>query len=154
MVMKKQLKGFSEQEVFELYKYLCVYENKINILRCSTKIYNQYPQLKEIEDIMNMFTMYYSNDEAMQVLGIFVPKGFVYCTNTKSSKVYNLLYHLRNSIAHGQIEKDNNQVLLIDYKFAIDKSCKKFKKIFSGRGSLDSSIIFKIIEIINNTIEL
>ena len=153
MLMKK-LKGFCEQEVFDLYKYLCVYENKINILKSSTEIYNQYPQLKELEDIMNLFKMNYSNDEAMQVLGIIVPKGFVYCTNTKSSKVYNFLYHLRNSIAHGQIEKDNDQVLLIDYKFAKDRNSKKLKKIFSGRGNLDNSIVFKIIEIINNTIKL
>lgn len=154
MLMKIQLKGFSEQEVFDLYKYLCVYENKINILKNSTEIYNQYPQLKKIEEIMNQFTMNYSNDEAMQVFGSFVPKGFVYCTNTKSSKVYNFLYHLRNSIAHGQIEKDIDNVLLIDYKFAKDRGSKKSKKIFSGRGNLDSSIVFKIIGIINNTIEL
>lgn len=154
MVMKKQLKGFSEQEVYDLYKYLCIYENKIKILKTSTEIYKQYPQLNIIEETLNLFTINYSNDEAMQVLGIFVPKGFVYCTNTKSSKVYNLLYHLRNSIAHGQIEKDNNQVLLIDYKFAKDRSSKRLRKVFSGRGNLDSSIVFKIIEIINNTIEL
>ena len=154
MLMKKQLKGFCEQEVFDLYKYLCVYENKINNLKSSTEIYNQYPQLKGLEDIMNLFTINYANDEAMQVLGIFIPQGFVYCTNTKSSKVYNLLYHLRNSIAHGQIEKENEQVLLIDYKFAKDRSSKRLRKVFSGRGNLDSSIVFKIIEIINNTIEL
>ena len=154
MVMKKQLKGFSEQEVFDLYKYLCIYENKIKILKTSTEIYKQYPQLNIIEETLNLFTINYSNDEAMQILGIFVPKGFVYCTNTKSSKVYNLLYHLRNSIAHGQIEKENEQVLLIDYKFAKDRSSKRLRKVFSGRGNLDSSIVFKIIEIINNTIEL
>ena len=154
MVMKKQLKGFSEQEVYNLYKYLCIYENKIKILKTSTEIYKQYPQLNIIEETLNLFTINYSNDEAMQILGIFVPKGFVYCTNTKSSKVYNLLYHLRNSIAHGQIEKENEQVLLIDYKFAKDRSSKRLRKVFSGRGNLDSSIVFKIIEIINNTIEL
>lgn len=154
MVMKKQLKGFSEQEVYDLYKYLCIYENKIKILKTSTEIYKQYPQLNIIEETLNLFTINYSNDEAMQILGIFVPKGFVYCTNTKSSKVYNLLYHLRNSIAHGQIEKENEQVLLIDYKFAKDRSSKRLRKVFSGRGNLDSSIVFKIIEIINNTIEL
>jgi len=152
--MKKQLKGFSEQEVYDLYKYLCIYENKIKILKTSTEIYKQYPQLNIIEETLNLFTINYSNDEAMQILGIFVPKGFVYCTNTKSSKVYNLLYHLRNSIAHGQIEKENEQVLLIDYKFAKDRSSKRLRKVFSGRGNLDSSIVFKIIEIINNTIEL
>ena len=154
MVMKKQLKGFSEQEVYDLYKYLCIYENKIKILKTSTEIYKQYPQLNIIEETLNLFTINYSNDEAMQILGIFVPKGFVYCTNTKSSKLYNLLYHLRNSIAHGQIEKENEQVLLIDYKFAKDRSSKRLRKVFSGRGNLDSSIVFKIIEIINNTIEL
>lgn len=154
MVMKKQLKGFSEQEVYDLYKYLCIYENKIKILKTSTEIYKQYPQLNIIEKTLNLFTINYSNDEAMQILGIFVPKGFVYCTNTKSSKLYNLLYHLRNSIAHGQIEKENEQVLLIDYKFAKDRSSKRLRKVFSGRGNLDSSIVFKIIEIINNTIEL
>ena len=152
--MKKQLKGFSEQEVYDLYKYLCIYENKIKILKTSTEIYKQYPQLNIIEETLNLFTINYSNDEAMQILGIFVPKGFVYCTNTKSSKVYNLLYHLRNSIAHGQIEKENEQVLLIDYKFAKDRSSKRLRKVFSGRGNLDSSIVFKMIEIINNTIEL
>lgn len=152
--MKKQLKGFCEQEVFDLYKYLCVYENRISKLKSSKEIYNQYPQLKGLEDIINLFTINYANDEAMQFLGIFVPKGFVYCTNTKSSKIYNFLYHLRNSIAHGQIEKDNEQIFLIDYKFAKDKRSKKPKKIFSGRGNLDSSIVFKIIEKINNTIEL
>ncbi|MBQ6423561.1 MAG: hypothetical protein IJJ90_08485 [Prevotella sp.] len=148
------LKGFNEQEVFKLYKYLCIYENKIKTFRNSTEVYNNYPKLKNLDDIMSLFTVNYANNGAMQVFGVFVPKGFVYCTNTKSSKMYNVLYHLRNSIAHGQIEKDNDQIYLIDYKYVKDRRHNNLMKIFSGRGNLEASIIFQIIELIISTIEL
>ncbi len=103
---------------------------------------------------MNLFTMNYANDKAMQDLGVFIPKGHVYCTNTKTSKMYNFLYHLRNSIAHGQIEKEGEQVFLIDYKLMYDKKNKIIKKVFSGKGNLESSTFFKVVELVNNTIEL
>ena len=153
-MLMNRLKGFNEQEVFNLYKYLCIYENKIKILKNSTELYCHYPQLNNLGDVINLFRVYYANDEAMHGLGAFVPKGYVYCTNTKTSKTYNFLYHLRNSIAHGQIEKDNEQVFLIDYKLIYDKSNKNVKKVFSGRGNLESSMFFRIIEIINTAIEL
>ena len=147
--MEGLLRGFNQQEVFDMYKYLCIYENKISILKNLAEVYHQYPQLKDLEVIMTKFTINYANDETMQALGVFIPHGFVYCTNTRSSKVYNFLYHLRNSIAHGQIQKDNGQVSLIDYKLI-----NKKKKIFSGRGNLESSIIFNIIKLINNVVGL
>lgn len=153
MLMNK-LQGFNEQEVFNLYKYLCVYENRIKILKNSTEIYSHYPQLRRLDSIMNLFTMNYANDKAMQDLGVFIPKGHVYCTNTKTSKMYNFLYHLRNSIAHGQIEKEGEQVFLIDYKLMYDKKNKIIKKVFSGKGNLESSTFFKVVELVNNTIEL
>ena len=154
MRMKELLNGFSQQEVFDIYKFLYIYENKIKSLKNEADIYNHYPQLKGIEDYLDKFKIHYANDEAMQVLGIHIPKGFVYCTRTKSSKMYNLLYHLRNSIAHGQIEKENDCVNLIDYYFVKTKKNRKPEKRFSGRGKLDSSIIFDIIKLINNNIIL
>ena len=154
MMLMNNLKGFNEQEIVNLYKYLCIYENKIKILQNSTDIYSTYPQLKSLDGILKLFTMNYANDKAMQVLGVIVPKGVLYCTNTKNSKIYNFLYHLRNSIAHGQIEKNNEYVFLMDYKYKYDKSNKNVKKIFSGRGTLESSKVFKMVELINNAVEL
>ena len=152
--MNEKLKGFDEREVFKLYNFLCVYENKISILKNTTVLYNQYPQLKSLETYVSQFTMNYANDEAMQALGVYVPKGFLYCTNTKPSKLYNFLYHLRNSIAHGQIEKDYDQVFLIDYKFVKDKNSGDIMKIFSGRGNLEGTVVFDIIEKINKIVTL
>lgn len=152
--MNEKLKGFDEQEVFKLYNFLCVYENKISILKNTTEIYNRYPQLKSLDTYVNQFTINYAKDEAMQILGVYVPKGFLYCTNARSSKLYNFLYHLRNSIAHGQIEKDNSQVFLIDYKFVKNKTDAGRRKIFSGRGNLEDTIVFDIIEQINNVVTL
>lgn len=152
--MNKKLKGFDEQEVFKLYNFLCVFESKISILKNTTELYKHYPQLKCLGEYVKQFKINYANDEAMQVLGVFVPKGFLYCTNTKSSKTYNFLYHLRNSIAHAQIEKDKGQVHLIDYKLVKDNNSGVITKKFSGKGNLDSAVIFEIIEIINKEVEL
>lgn len=154
MEEERRLKGFSKQEIFDLYKYLCIYENKIKILKNSAEIYTRYPQLKELENLLKLFTINYANNEGMQFLGEFVPKDSVYCTNAKSSKTYNFLYHLRNSIAHGQIEKDNNYIFLIDYNLTKEKNSYEIKKRFSGRGNIESSVAFNIIELINNTIVL
>ena len=150
----EKLKGFEKLEVFKLYNFLCIYETKISILKNSTEIYNHYPQLKCLEKYVNQFNINYANNEAMQVLGVFVPKGFLYCTNTKYSKIYNFLYHLRNSIAHAQIEKEKGQVYLIDYTLTKDSESGLKTKKFSGRGNLDCTEVFEIIEIINNVVKL
>lgn len=152
-IMSKSLKGFTEAEVFDLYKYLCIYENKIRILKNLTEVYRKYPKLKDLECIMNQFVLNYATDDMMHAVGLFVPKGVVYCTNTKSSKAFNFLYHLRNSIAHGQIEKDNQYVLLIDYKLEKSKGGKR-EKVYSGRGNLNSSVVFQIVKIINEEVGL
>ena len=69
-------------------------------------------------------------------------------TKCRSSKVLSLLHHLRNSIAHGQIEQDGGYVHLID------QGKENNVKVFSARGKIKASTMFEMINIVNENVKL
>lgn len=85
----------------------------------------------------------------MKVIGLVPMDNLISMTKSRSSKSLSFLNHFRNSIAHGQIEKDGNFIHLLDYGYDKNK-----KKIFSARGKIKSSLLFKIVKLINKNIDL
>jgi len=141
------LNGFSSSEVFRLYKFLCIYESKLMRIKRSKRLYKTYPGIRPLETFIDRFKYYYATKEGMQAIGLFVPVGLFYCIR-RNSKPTDLLYHIRNSIAHGQIKKEEDTIFLIDYDI------QKNEKVFSGRGTFDGGLFFDIIDCVNSNITL
>ena len=151
--MEDKIRGFSPDEVVELYHYLCVYESELKRVENLEIFKTKYPRLNTpLETLMGTLICNECNIETLSYVGIVPMDNLVSMTYTKGSKLLSLLYHLRNSIAHGQIEQDSDYVFIIDYK--IDYKSGKSVKRFSARGKVKSSTLFKIIDIINKDINL
>ena len=150
--MESLIHGFSPKEVVDLYRYLCIYESELGKVAKLEVFKQQYPKLKRLDNLMSSFVCNECNIEALSNIGIVPMDNLLSMTYSKSSKLLSLLYHLRNSIAHGQIEQENGFVFIIDYK----KDYKKGNGIkrFSARGKINSTTLFEIIGIINENINL
>lgn len=147
--MKNSIHGFSSDEVMDLYHYLCIYEKELAKIESQVNLINKYPKLKDIEQLMAGIVCNFCTKESLKVIGLVPMDNLISMTKSRSSKSLSFLNHLRNSIAHGQIEKDGNFIYLLDYGYDKDNS-----KVFSARGMIKSSSLFKIVKLINNNINL
>ena len=144
------LNGFSSSDVFRLYKFLCIYESKLVKLKKSESLFAAFPQLEDaMKGFIKRFTYNQVQKDDMQAEELEIPVGVFYCTKSKSQPV-GLLYHIRNSIAHGQIERNEQIINLVDYDF--DENTKS--RFFSGRGVFDSGLFFEIIDFVNANIAM
>ena len=148
MTMEKTIHGFKPKEVMELYHYLCIYECVFARMNKQSELEQKYPQMTEAKSKLEAFTCNECNRESLQVVGLAPMDNLVSMTNTKGAKFFSFLYHLRNSIAHGQIEKEGDFVYLTDFTFT------NGVKVFSARGKIEFSILFKIISFINQNVQL
>lgn len=146
--MEKNIRGFNPSEVVELYHYLCIYGSELEHIGSQEKLIMKYPKLEDLEKKIKGFVSNYCTRESLKIIAITPMENLVSMTKCRSSKVLSLLHHLRNSIAHGQIEQEGGYVHLIDY----GKENKA--KVFSARGKILSSTLFEIINIINKNIKL
>lgn len=150
--MESKIHGFSPNEVADLYNYLCVYESELKRVE-NLEVFNiKFPWSKKLEAPMDTLICNECNIETLSFVGLVPMDNLVSMTYTKGSKLLSLLYHLRNSIAHGQIEQESGFVFIIDYK--IDYKSGKDVRRFSARGKVKTSTLFKIIDIINTNIKL
>ena len=146
--MVEKTHGFSSNEVVDLYHYLCIYENEIQYIGNQEKLVKTYPKLQELEKTMSHFVCNYCSRESLKVIALAPMNNLVSMTKCRSSKPLSFLHHLRNSIAHGQIEMEDNYVHLIDYGY------EKNVKVFSARGKIESSILLEIIKTVIDNIKL
>ena len=108
----------------------------------------KYPKLKNLDEKIGGFVSNYCTRESLKTIAIKPMENLVSMTQCRSSKVLSLLHHLRNSIVHGQIEQEVGYVHLIDY------GKENNVEVFSVRGKIKSSILFEIINIINENVKL
>lgn len=146
--MKKNIRGFSPNEIVELYRYLCIFGNDLENIGSQKELVKKYPKLKDLEKKITGFVSNYYTRESLKTIAITPMENLVSMTKCRSSKVLSFLHHLRNSIAHGQIEQEGGSVHLIDY----GKENKA--KVFSARGIIKSTTLFEIINDINENIKL
>ena len=146
--MEMNIHGFSQSEVAELYRYLCIYECELRIIGNQEKLVLKYPKLKDLDEVISGFASNYCTRESLKTIAITPMENLVSMTKCRSSKVLSLLHHLRNSIAHGQIEQEGGYVHLIDYGKENDV------KVFSARGKIKASTLFEIINIVNENVKL
>lgn len=148
------LKGFCPQEIVDLYRYLCIYEKELKYIQNQECLWEQHPDLKELEDLILALNCNYSTQKYLKNC-FFVPvNDWVSMTKCRSSKIQSFLHHLRNSIAHGQIEQEEGYVHLFDYAYEEDRVSGEKIKIFSMMGRIKSSVLFELIHIVNKNISL
>lgn len=152
--MEEHLKGFYTHEVVDLYHYLCIYENELKYIKNQECLWKQHPKLKKLEELISNFECNYCTKESLQNCALAPINNLVSMTKCKTSKVLSFLHHLRNSIAHGQIEQEEDYVHLIDYDYEKDSKLGKMHKNYSARGKIKSSVLFEIMCIINKNIDL
>lgn len=148
MHMEKDVHGFSPNDVVELYRYLCIYENKLEEIPTQEDLIKKHTKLIDLEKVMSAFVSNYCTKESLKVIALAPVENLVSMTKCRSSKVLSFLHHLRNSIAHGLIEQEDGFVYFIDY------GKNKKGKDFSARGKIKSSTLFEIISIINANINI
>lgn len=146
--MEKEIHGFSQNEVTELYRYLCIYECELANIGNQEKLFLKYPKLKQVEENIKGFVCKYCTKESLKTIAITPMENLISMTRCRSSKVLSLLHHLRNSIAHGKIMQEDRYVHLIDY------GKENNANVFSARGKIKSSKLFEIVSIINENVKL
>ena len=150
----EHIKGFCPKEIFDLYRYLCIYECDLGCIEKQEDLWKQHPDLKELEDLMLTLNCNYCTQEYLKNCFFAPVNDWLSMTKCRNSKILSLLRHLRNSIAHGQIEQEEGYVHLFDYAYEKDHISEKRNKIFSAMGRIKSSILFELIHIINKSISL
>ena len=144
--MEKIIHGFDANEVVELYNYLCIYESELKLIVSKEAFVNRFYNHKELEQLIAGIVLNYCTKEFLKVIGLVPVENLVSMTKCRNTKTLSFLHHLRNSIAHGQIEKDGDYIHLIDYVY------ENNEKVYSARGKIKSNVIFEIVQLSENTI--
>ena len=151
--MVTTINGFTEKEVVNLYRFLCIYESELGKIGNQEAFEKKFSKLKDLEKLMSSLTCNYCSRESLNIVGIVPMNNLVSMTKCRTSKILSLLHHLRNSIAHAQIEQEKGYVSLIDYGYEKDKKSKTEKKVFSARGKIKTKTLFEMILIIMDNIK-
>ncbi len=112
-------KGFEPEEIIILYKYICWYKS-ISKISTDKKLYKQYPWTKSfwIDTSIKKYNFKIEKSSKMPKKAIEQRSNTMVYTKSVGTKLLSFLRHLRNSIAHGNIEargKGNNVVTICDY---------------------------------------
>ena len=130
------INGIKAHEIFQLYAFLVAYEESgIGQNKKSTKkLLQEHPELIGLIDNFKLVKYHQANNDFMQVLDFKQLRNEIYLTKNKGNLQLSLLAHLRNAVAHGNVVKYNQKVLITDYP-------KNRPVDFSARGCLDIEII-------------
>ncbi len=116
MATKKPVfKGFSEDEIVLLYKFICEYvKNERQITR--ETLTECYPNSSQWTKLISPESVKIQNARDIQKnAGKISSDGQIVLTSSRSSKIVSLLSHLRNSISNGYIEKNGDSIQFSDY---------------------------------------
>jgi hypothetical protein len=109
------INGFSRNEIFSLYRFLCLYEcSRMKFLN-KAELFKQYPKMEEIETILAHINYKEKTKKELQVMDVDALDNEFYFTEF-GSKLHGVFYHLRNSIAHANIIKNGDVVSIKDFE--------------------------------------
>lgn len=143
---KKIFQGFDVKELLDLFTFLLIYEKHLSGFKKDKTMYKSYPFM---EDVFNKFNKAIKNEiKGQNQLNNYnmeeLNKHIYYTSSNKSNKNHSVLRHLRNTIAHGLIEKDEKYILIRDF----------WKKKPSAVGRLKINKVMTLINSIVNNISL
>lgn len=139
--MVNSINGFKCEEIFQLYALVKAYEVAgIKSYQTQTSLFRDHPEAKELLNVLSKVKCHCTRKD-MTSIDFKRLNNEIYFTEYHVSNLLSLLYHLRNSIAHANAVKDENSVLVIDYKV-------KRPTDFSARGRIEMAIINGFTEVL------
>lgn len=145
--MAEKIKGFSKDEIFELYRFVGIYESDINGKRIS-EISKKYPKFAK-----NKWNKIKTNLTHLSVMHQEGYKGVV-PPNTLFDGENGIVQprvvtHIRNAFVHNTLEKESHYpcVFLTDTYNTSDRKGKYKKGDVSARYFFDEATFWKIIRI-------
>ena len=142
MVMKK-INGWNDKEIFLLYEFLVSYEKgRLSSYQKDDELFKEHPEIKKVDTLFCSIS-YSTKDKSSKLKDLFPSSGKneIYFLS-HGTPLLSFLYHLRNSIAHGEIEKKGEEAFVVDW-------CKNRPTNFSAKGLISFETIKKITEILN-----
>lgn len=139
----KEVNGFNHSIIIDMYSFICCYE-KLKGYRRNSNLKNDYPQIySEVSDLLKDIccknTKQKNWDKKYLLENITVDDTFYF--KKESTIIFSILYHIRNSIAHGNITYNKGKVRIYDYNKKNNRTANALIKIEKFN---------KILNIINN----
>ena len=148
--MDKKIKGFSKDEVFELYRFVEIYESDIKARKLQEVIL-QYPLLadKEWEKIKSKLTHFQMKSQSAYKTPI--PPNTLLDGDTGIIRPI-IIAHIRNAFVHLSLEKDSQYptIYLTDMYNRTDKENKYKKGDLSAQYFFEEELFWKIIHLFTN----
>lgn len=137
---KNKINGFNENQIFQLYAYLVAYEESgIEKYESTKALLNEHPELAIIGQTAKPVICHKSSNQDMKEIDFKVLTNEIYLTKNKGNLLLSFLAHLRNSIAHGNIEDHEGRVWVTDY------ANPQYNPVdFTARGCIDFDVINSI----------
>lgn len=139
-IMEQEINGFERHELFVLYIFLNAYENKRLKYLKEGELLLKYPSMKDVHTIISSICTDEKTKAELKQVDINTLNNEFYFTS-HCSKMLGVLYHLRNSIAHANIRKVNDDVYIEDF------NTSKTNPEHTAKGKLSFKTIEEIVEI-------
>lgn len=145
--MEDKIKGFSKDEIFELYRFVEIYESDIN-RKYITEIRQKYPKFAKKE-----WNKIKTNLKHLSVMHQNGYKGVIPPNTLFDGEIgivrLRVVTHIRNAFVHNTLEKDSHYpcIFLTDKYKTTDREGKYKKGDVSARYFFDESMFWKIIRI-------
>ena len=137
------INGFNQDAIFKLYAYVKAYEDVgVKSFEKEKDFLFRYPELKGLLNDIKEVNCHWATSEEMKQLNFKQLYNEIYLLKYKKSYLLDLLYHLRNAIAHACSIEHNGAVLITDYK--VNKPTE-----FSARGRIELRIIENFTKTLN-----
>lgn len=141
---KQTINGWNEKEVFVLYGFLEGYERgRLSSFEKDDVLFKEHPELIEFEKLFKS-VLCHPKDRSSKLRNLFPSSGKneIYVLS-HGTPLLSFLYHLRNSIAHGEIQKRGEEAFVVDW-------CKSHPTNVSARGLISLDTIKQFTEILKS----
>ena len=147
--IQKEIHGFTEEEIFNLYKFLCIYESVLSKMPDGAALIKKYTTLKgvksKIKRVLKPICLSKTKITNINDTDI-IPDTFYYSAKKGKKQEITVLLHLRDAIAHGLIEKCGNYISIRDFDVNTNE--------YTAKGYIECKKVFDIINIINKNVNL
>lgn len=137
------INGFNQDAITKLYAFVKAYEDVgVKSFEKEKDFLIRYPELKGLLNDIKEVNCHWATSEKMKQLNLKQFNNEIYLLRYKKSYLLDLLYHLRNAIAHACVIEHNGAVLITDFKVSKPMD-------FSARGRIELRIIENFTKTLN-----
>ena len=135
-------KGFSGNEILMMFRFISLYDQYVNY-HTKKSLLDEYPNMADWNEIINKNC--YQSHSTISKLNDQMPfqDDLIHIVNNQGCLLLSFLYHFRNAIAHGQVEKEGEVIRLFDKP-------KHNSQLFTATGQISSDVFFRFIQLTIN----